>query len=155
VNKADGGIVFTNGERTMAGSTLRNSIIVLGLVTAALGGAYVLSDDSAASANAAQPGGRTVVLMSGPCWHVGVSDWTCPDSMMAVQSADYVTSVSVTVETKDGKRTTTKLPAGIDAIFLTRDATEKFLVSYYWATNKGKAEALTRKLATIKDAAAR
>jgi hypothetical protein len=138
----------------MAGSRLRNSIVVLGLVTAALGGAYVLSDDSPASASAAQPGARTAVLMSGPCWHVGVSDWTCPDSMM-VRSADYVTSVSVTVETKDGKRTTTKLPSGIDAIFLTRDATEKFLVSYYWATNKAKAEALTRKLATIKDAAAR
>lgn len=139
----------------MAGSRLRNSIVVLGLVTASLGITYALSDDSPASANAAQPSSRTAVLLSGPCWHVGVSDWTCPDSTMAVRSADYVTSVSVTVETKDGKRTTTKLPAGIDAIFLTRDATEKFLVSYYWATNKAKAEALTRKLATLKEAAAR
>jgi hypothetical protein len=139
----------------MAGSRLRNSIIVLGLVTATLGVAYVLSNDTPTPANAAQPNTRTVVMLSGPCWHEGVSDWRCPDSTMAVRSADYVTSVSVTVETKDGKRTTTKLPAGIDAIFLTRDATEKFLVSYYWATNKGKAEALTRKLATIKDVAAR
>ena len=139
----------------MAGSRLHNSIVVLGLVTAALGVAYVLSDGTPTPAGAAQPSGRTMAIMSGPCWHVGVSDWTCPDSTMAVRSADYVTSVSVIVETKDGKRTTTKLPAGIDAIFLTRDATEKFLVSYYWATNKAKAEALTRKLATIREVAPR
>jgi hypothetical protein len=147
--------LFTNGELKMAGSRLRNSIVVIGLVTAAGGATYALSDGTPTSASAAQPGGAVVAIQTGPCWHVGVSDWTCPDSMMAVRSADYVTSVSITVETKDGKRITTKLPAGVDALFLTREATEKFLLSYYWATNKAKAEALTRKLATIKDAAAR
>ena len=70
---------------------------------------------------------------------------------MSVGRADYVTSVSVTVETRDGKRSTVKLPAGVDAIFLTRESTEKFLLSYYWATNKEKAMALTSGLARIKD----
>lgn len=132
----------------MAGSRLRNSIVVLGLVTAAAVSAYLLSRDTA---DAAQPGGRQVALLSGPCWHVGVSDWTCPDSTMSTGRADYVTSVSVTVETRDGKRSTVKLPAGVDAIFLTRESTEKFLLSYYWATNREKAMALTTKLARIKD----
>ena len=138
----------------MAGSRLRNAIVAL-IFAAAAGTTFTLSR-SLGSANAAQPSARTVALLSGPCWHVGVSDWTCPDSTMAVRSADYVTSVSVTIETRDGKRATTRLPvAGVDAIFLTREATEKFLLSYYWATDKAKAEALTRKLATIKDAAVR
>lgn len=129
----------------MPGSRLRNSIVVLSLIAVAAVSAYVLSGNPA---NAAQPGGG-----SGPCWHVGVSDWECPDSMM-VRSPDYITSVSMTVETRDGRRVTKKLPAGIDAIFLTRQSTEKFLLSYYWATNKEKAEALTRRLTGIKEPAA-
>jgi hypothetical protein len=129
----------------MPGSRFRNSIAVLGIITVAGATAYVLSGD----AIAAQPGGG-----SGPCWHVGVSDWDCPDSTM-VRGPDYITSVSMTVETRDGKRFTKKLPAGVDAVFLTKQSTEKFLLSYYWATNREKAEALTRRLNTIKDAAAK
>lgn len=129
----------------MAGSRLRNSIVVLGLFAILAAATYVLSGNPA---NAAQPGGG-----SGPCWHVGVSDWDCPDSM-AVRGAEYVRNVSITVETSDGKRITKRLPAGVDAIFLTRGSTEKFLLSYYWATNKEKAEALTRRLAAIKEPAA-
>jgi hypothetical protein len=72
-----------------------------------------------------------------------------------VRGPDYITSVSMTVETRDGKRFTKKLPAGVDAVFLTKQSTEKFLLSYYWATNREKAEALTRRLNTIKDAAAK
>jgi len=139
----------------MAGSRLRTSIVVLGLVAVAGGAMYVLSDDTPTSASAAQPGGAVLAIESGPCWHVGVSDWTCPDSTMAVRSSDYVTSVSITVETRDGRRVTTKLPAGVDAIFLTKQSTEKFLLSYYWSTNKEKAEALTRRLTALKDAATR
>ena len=129
----------------MAGARLRKSIIVLGVIAVAAVSAYVLSGSPA---NAAQPGGG-----SGPCWHIGVSDWTCPDSM-AASSADYITSVSVTIETRDGRRVTRRLPAGVDAMFLTRSATEKFLLSYYWATNKEKAEALTRRLTAIREPAA-
>lgn len=128
----------------MAASRLRNSMIVLGFFAVAAVAAYALSNP----ANAAQPGGG-----SGPCWHIGVSDWDCPDSM-AVRSPDYITSVSVTIETRDGRRVTRKLPAGVDAMFLTKASTEKFLLSYYWATNKEKAEALTRRLPTIKEPAA-
>jgi hypothetical protein len=72
---------------------------------------------------------------------------------MMASRPDYVTSVSMTVETSDGKRATVRLPAGVDAIFLTKDATEKFLLSYYWATNREKAEAVQRKLGTLRDAA--
>ena len=128
----------------MAGSTLRNSVVVLSVIAVAAVSAYLLSGSPA---NAAQPGGG-----SGPCWHVGVSDWECPDSMM-VRTSDYVTGVSITVETREGKRVTKRLPAGVDAIFLTRQSTEKFLLSYYWATNKEKAEALTRKLTVIREPA--
>lgn len=140
----------------MTGSRLRNSIVALGLVAAAVGASYGLSNSAPAAANAAQPSSRAAVAqLTGPCWHVGVSDWTCPDSTFAARTSEYITSVSITVETRDGKRVTSRLPAGVDAVFLTRDATEKFLLSYYWATNKTKAEALTRKLVTIKEAAVR
>ena len=130
----------------MAGSRFRNSIVVFGIITVVAATAYALSGNAAI---AAQPGNG-----SGPCWHVGVSDWDCPDSTMA-RSSDYITSVSITVETRGGKRVTKKLPAGIDAIFLTKQSTEKFLLSYYWATNREKAEALTRKLTAIKEPAAK
>lgn len=129
----------------MSGSRLRNSIVVLGVLSVAVAAAYVRSGNPAI---AAQPGGG-----SGPCWHIGVSDWDCPDSM-AVGSPDYITSVSVTIETRDGRRVTRKLPAGVDAMFLTRASTEKFLLSYYWATNREKAEALTKRLMAIKEPAA-
>ena len=131
----------------MAGSKLRNSIIALGLLIGAAITTYVVSADGASLA--AQPGGG-----SGPCWHVGVSDWDCPDSM-AVSRPDYVTGVSVTIETRDGKRVTKRLPATTDAIFLTRESTERFLLSYYWATNKEKAMALTRRLEAIRMPAAK
>ena len=140
-----------NGDLKMARSRLRTWIVIL-VVFAATGTIYTLSRGTPNSANAAQPSSRTAALLTGPCWHVGVSDWTCPDSTMYVRSADNVTTVSVTVETRDGKKLTARLPAGVDAIFLTKEATEKFLLSYYWATNKVKAEGLTRKLATIREA---
>jgi hypothetical protein len=133
----------------MGRSRLRNSIVGLGLVTAVVAIMYVLYDGPAGSASAAQTGGG-----GDPCWHVGVSDWTCPDSMMA-RTSDYITSASLTIETKDGRRLTRRLPAGVDAIFLTKESTEKFLLSYYWATNREKAEALTRRLTALRDAAAR
>ena len=135
----------------MAGSRLRNSIVVLVFVTVAAVSAYLFSRGTA---DAAQPSGRQVALLSGPCWHVGVSDWVCPDSL-AVRSADYVTSLSLTIETRDGKKRTVKLPAGVDAMFLTKDATERFLLPYYWATNRNKALALTEKLRVIKEPAAK
>ncbi len=132
----------------MARLRLRYLILVFSLITGTALSACASED----SADAAQPGGRVAVL-TGPCWHVGVSDWTCPDSTMMASRPDYVTSVSMTVETSDGKRATVRLPAGVDAIFLTKDATEKFLLSYYWATNREKAEAVQRKLGTLRDAA--
>ena len=135
----------------MAGSRLRRSIVLLGLVTVAAVSAYLLSRDTASAAQT----GSQVALLNGPCWHVGVSDWVCPDSTMTAGRSDNVTSVSLTVETRDGKRSTVRLPAGVDAIFLTRESTEKFLLSYYWATNREKAMALTSKLARIKDPVAR
>ena len=141
-------MVFTHGDLKMAGSTLRNSTLVCSLVI----GTAVTACASEDSANAAQPGG-VVAVQSGPCWHVGVSDWTCPDSQMVASRPDYVTGVSITVQTRDGKSQTVRLPAGVDAIFLTKEATEKFLLSYYWATNKEKAEAVQRKLGTLRDAA--
>jgi hypothetical protein len=134
----------------MAGSRLGNLIVLLGLVTVTAATTFVLSGGTTVSAHAAQPVARAAMFI-GPCWHVGVSDWDCPDSMMVVGSADYITSVSVTVETRGGKRATMKLPAGVDAIFLTRQSTEKFLLSYYWATNREKAMTLTSRLARIKD----
>ena len=129
----------------MTGTRLRNSIALLGILAVVAVTAYAFLGDAAI---AAQPGGG-----SGPCWHVGVSDYECPDSTM-VRGPDYVRSVSITVETRDGKRFTKRLPAGVDAIFLTRQSTEKFLLSYYWATNREKAEALTRELTVMKEPAA-
>lgn len=126
----------------MPASRFRNSIVVLGIISVVAVTAYVLSGDAAI---AAQPGGG-----GGPCFHVAVSDWDCPDSTMS--RADYITSVSVTVETRDGKRFMKRLPAGVDAVFLTKQSTEKFLLSYYWATNKEKAEGLTRRLSAIREA---
>jgi hypothetical protein len=136
----------------MARSRLRTSMIAVALVLGGMITTFLISDDD--SASAAQPG-RQFSIMSGPCWHVGVSDYTCPDSTMAASGYDLITSVSLTVETKGGKKATVKLPPGVDAIFLTRESTEKFLLSYYWATNKEKATALTSKLAKMKDAAPR
>ena len=134
----------------MAGSRLRTSIVAFGLVVVAIVTAYATSRGTA---SAAQPGGP-VSILSGPCWHVSVSDWVCPDSLF-VRSSDYITSLSLTVETKDGKKRTVNLPANIDAMFMTKDATERFLLSYYWATNRSKALALTEKLRTIKEPVAR
>jgi hypothetical protein len=136
----------------MARSRLRTSMIAVALVLGGMITTFLLFDDD--SASAAQASGQ-FSIMSGPCWHVGVSDYTCPDSTMAASGYDLITSVSLTVETKGGKKATVKLPAGVDAIFLTRQSTEKFLLSYYWATNKEKATTLTGKLAKIKDAAPR
>ena len=126
----------------MPASRFRNSFVVLGIITVVAATAYVLSGDAAI---AAQPSGG-----GGPCFHLAVSDWDCPDSMMV--RPDYVTGVSITVETRDGKRFMKRLPAGVDAVFLTKQSTEKFLLSYYWATNKEKAEGLTRRLNAIREA---
>jgi hypothetical protein len=62
---------------------------------------------------------------------------------MFVQS---IAQVSVTVTNKSGQRRTITLPPGVDAIMLTRQATEKFLLSYYWAADREKAERLYKKL---------
>jgi hypothetical protein len=135
----------TLGDLNMPGTPFRSSIAVLGIIAVVGAIACTTSGDAAI---ASQPGDG-----SGPCWHVGVSDYECPDSTMVV-GPDYVRSVSITVETTDGKRFTKRLPAGVDAIFLTRQSTEKFLLSYYWATNREKAEALSRELTAIKGPAA-
>jgi hypothetical protein len=133
----------------MSDSRVRSLIVGFGLVTVTAVTTYVLSNEPA---NAAQVSSQSAQLIAGPCWHVGLSDWQCPDSMMIASRPDYVTSVSMTVETRDGKRASVRLPAGVDAIFLTREATEKFLLSYYWSTNKEKAQAVERKLTALRDA---
>lgn len=136
----------------MSGSALRNALVVVGLMTGTAAFTYVLS--SSGSASAAQTSGAKYLVQAGPCWHVGLSDWECPDSM-AVNRADQIASISVTIETTAGRRVMAKLPAGVDAMFFTKDAAEKFLVSYYWATNRTKAEALLRRIPAIKEPAAR
>ena len=73
----------------MADTRFYKSIAILGLVTVAAASTYLLRDES--SAIAAQPGGG-----GDPCWHVGVSDWQCPDSSM-MRTSEYITSVSITV----------------------------------------------------------
>lgn len=131
----------------MPGSTLQNSLVVLSLVTITAGAVYV-------GARADQPalgGAAQTLYADGVCYHTGVSDWVCPDSSMRfTPSADYITSVSVTLVTRDGMRKTVNLPQKVDAIFLTKEATEKFLMPYYWATNKTKAVNLNRALNAIR-----
>ena len=135
----------------MTGPMLRNAVLLAG-IAATVGlalGATLAPAEPASAATVAQPQNPPPL-----CYHTGVSDWVCPDSSARNTSAAFmryedITRVEVIVTTRAGRRSVI-FPAGVDAVFLTREATEKFLLSYYWAVNKDKALGLTRALSSIR-----
>ena len=114
--------------------SINGSAVLLSVVATAVGIAI-----GSSVGNAGSNSGNAVTAA---CYHTGVSDYWCPDSSMRFNpDARY----ELWTTTRAGRQQVT-LPPGVDAIFLTKEATERFLLSYYWATNKAKAEALMRSL---------
>lgn len=134
----------------MTRSLLRSALFLAAFVSISV----VSYSVGAASASPTAP---TVSLQSGGggiCYHTGVSDWICPDSSerQILFPPDYIQQVDLTVTARNGMRRTMRLPANTDGVFFTKDATEKFLMSYYWFTNRAKFDGLHRLLS--RDAAA-
>ena len=114
--------------------SMNGSAVFLSVVATAVGIAI-----GSSVGNAGSNSGNAVTAA---CYHTAVSDYWCPDSTMRFSIAQY----ELWTTTRAGRRQQVTLPPGVDAIFLTKEATERFLLSYYWATDKAKAEALMRSL---------
>jgi hypothetical protein len=125
----------------MTRSLLRSAMFLAAVVTIAV---------ASYSVGAASASPTTVVRASlqpsggGVCYHTAVSDYVCPDSASRqfLFPPDYIQEVDLTVVARNGMRRTIKLPGNADGVFLTKEATEKFLLSYYWAVNRAKADRL-------------
>jgi hypothetical protein len=126
----------------MTRSAFRSALSLTAVVTTIAVAAYSAGAASASPTSAIQPGG------GGVCYHTAVSDYVCPDSAMRqfVYPGEYIQEVDLTVTARNGTRRTIRLPGNADAVFLTKEATEKFLLSYYWAVNRAKADRLHRLL---------
>jgi hypothetical protein len=110
----------------------------LALAVAVLGVAVVFRP-TAHAASARLPVQDELAL----CYHVDFSDYRCPDSLLTLRypvppNALEVQSVSVTVTYKDGRTTTSKLPATTDAVFLSKKSLRTFLLLHYLATDDKK-----------------
>jgi hypothetical protein len=81
------------------------------------------------------------------CWHNDFSEWECPDSTATFAfRAGEVTSMSLTVTTRDGRTRTMPLRPDVDAMFLSKAAVQNFLVRYYDATDRTKAAAVRARI---------
>ena len=85
------------------------------------------------------------------CCHVDGSRYECPDSTLKYrmyQKAGEIASATLLITTANRQTVVINLPKGTDALFLTPDAVESFLLRHYEATDRTKAaevrEFLTR-----------
>jgi len=85
------------------------------------------------------------------CCHVTGSRYECPDSTMGYrmfQTPGEITSATLMITTAKRQTVVINLPKGTDALFLTPNAVESFLLRHYEATDRTKAaeirEFLTR-----------
>lgn len=109
---------------------------------------------SAGAASASTPSSLPTSSQNGDggvCYHTFVSDWICPDSSQRqfLFPQQYVQTMELSITTRRGQRRTITMGGDVDAIFLTPSATEKFLLSYYWAIDRDKANRLHRALAQV------
>jgi len=75
----------------------------------------------------------------GLCYHTDPSDWTCPDSSLRLfTDASAIAKATITIVDRSGKSKTVDLPAGTDAVFLSKNAVRNFLIRYYRDTEQTK-----------------
>jgi hypothetical protein len=128
---------------------MRSAMVAAAVIVVAGVSAYTAAGRNAAEASSSQRAAARVAQDGGGvCYHTFVSEYRCPDSSAArmVFNQEDIAGISLTVTTRAGQRRTFTLPGGVDAVMLTKEATEKFLLSYYWAVDRAKAEQLTRQL---------
>jgi hypothetical protein len=80
------------------------------------------------------------------CEHDGrivVSHWDCPTDSTRVMAAD-VESVELTVTTRSGRSYRKTLGRGVDAVFLSREAVEQFLIPHYERTRPSAVDSIRR-----------
>jgi hypothetical protein len=127
----------------MNGRDLRSALL---FAAVPVGVGLLLSSGRQVSAGAVSPS-PVVSTQSGGgdiCYHTFPSDRVCPDSASyRPVSASDILKASVSITTSSGTRTI-PLPPGVDAVFLTRESAEKFLLPYYFSNNREKALALMR-----------
>ncbi len=87
--------------------------------TLALGPYYAPTDD-----------GLTETFMATTCWKDQYTQWHCPDSLRTT-SMDSVLSVTVTVQTRDGRRYVSNFGPDVEAVFFTLSAIDRLLLPYY------------------------
>ena len=140
----------------MSGHNRRRAVLAT-VIAALFGGAFYAGTGYANPIAVGTPvttatlskGAPWSALASGLCWHTPLSDWKCPDSTRSVSATTRESAVAratLTVITMDGRKSVTVIENGVDAIFLTDDAVERFLVRYYQATDPAKAAAVQRYL---------
>ncbi len=128
----------------MKGRALRSALL---FAAVPVGISLVLYSGRQVSAGAVSPSPALVSTQPGGgdiCYHTFPSDRVCPDSAKySPVSANDILRASVSITTSSGTRTI-PLPPGVDAVFLTRESAEKFLLPYYFSNNREKALALMR-----------
>jgi hypothetical protein len=70
------------------------------------------------------------------CRHYEPSEWDCPDTSRFNFRSLRIAAVNVTITSTQGQTHTSAMPWGTDAIFLTKDAVERFLLNYYTRTRQ-------------------
>lgn len=78
------------------------------------------------------------------CYHIEPSEYICPDTSRFVVTSREVMAVEMTVVLRSGRRITHRIgdgkrPVPVDAIFLSRDAVQDFLLPYYDRANQPRA----------------
>ena len=124
--------------------------ILLSTLVGGLLGVALKTATGSASTRLTGPEVSLQQLMAAPCWHTQLSQWKCPDStrrLSAAAVAGAISGATVTVLGANGRLTVTNIEDRVDAIFLTDDAMQRFLLPYYQRTDAAQAAALQRYLA--------